>query len=721
MAKLVDVYRSDRPLSRRQLPLVVDENLTMVMDLNSMGLICDNKPIKGKELEEFTRKVDLLTPTELSSALQVTKNDMVRVLNQAVPCVGCRRSVERLYYQLFKCGHPTLDPLTVNQDGVITLRTDKPITPAVLGTLFHGHSSRLNKLVDSQPRRSKKSHRCLLHSLDSQRSRPITPAWRDVWECMKPQCKEEVVLIESTTLHITLESYLRKHRFCGECRTKVLRAYTLLVEEPEPCKEKGYVSALYAGIKRCLPDKHLHLQTKTDYISKLISRAEPELMGRYDIRRERHAKTLEIAQEEVLTCLGICVYERLHRIYVRMREEECTCQVFAAVAVDTLCRSFETAVEMKQGISQLELLYEELTKEELLKQQRKEQKKLKRRRKKERLAADEKENCNRCETPVEEEQQTQNNGSNSGSSKLCSCAITIVVPNVTSLEKTRETNVNCKNCMGNNKTLLMNGDGGGGGGGGSVGKSNGKGSTTKYMVNGSGEESGKDNWYDTETSNCKCNASGSTTVTTSTNTIATSASTKKNKKSSAKSEFAFSPHDGGDGGSTFECEHDDSDLSDPMMPNNKATSVKQAVMKETWSSSEHSHDCGYSSENNNGCCETTSGTSSLPSSPEGSEMACSGSCCNLAADCHAEYKHSKFFPRGNSIKLSLQQMLEDSCSSDEDGEGSYISAEEVREFQSKVRHLTEVRQELRQTLRKRFAQLCVNGAQMQSHVSRDFK
>lgn len=48
-------------------------------------------------------------------------------------------SVERLYYQLFKCGHPTLDPLTVNQDGVITLRTDKPITPAVLGTLFHGH------------------------------------------------------------------------------------------------------------------------------------------------------------------------------------------------------------------------------------------------------------------------------------------------------------------------------------------------------------------------------------------------------------------------------------------------------------------------------------------------------------------------------------------------------------------------------------------------------
>lgn len=57
-------------------------------------------------------------------------------------------------------------------------------------------------------------------------------------------------------------------------------AYNLLVEEPEPCKEKGYVSALYAGIKRCLQDKHIHLQTKTDYITKLINRAEPELLGR---------------------------------------------------------------------------------------------------------------------------------------------------------------------------------------------------------------------------------------------------------------------------------------------------------------------------------------------------------------------------------------------------------------------------------------------------------
>lgn len=84
-------------------------------------------------------------------------------------------------------------------------------------------SSRLNNLVDNQIRRNKKSHRCLLHSLDSQRNRPIVPIWHDVWDCMRSECKRDVCTIEARNLHITLETYLRKHRFCGECRTNVLK------------------------------------------------------------------------------------------------------------------------------------------------------------------------------------------------------------------------------------------------------------------------------------------------------------------------------------------------------------------------------------------------------------------------------------------------------------------------------------------------------------------
>lgn len=48
-------------------------------------------------------------------------------------------SVERLYHQLFKYGHPTLDPLIVKQDGIITVRDDKQNSPQFLCSLFHGH------------------------------------------------------------------------------------------------------------------------------------------------------------------------------------------------------------------------------------------------------------------------------------------------------------------------------------------------------------------------------------------------------------------------------------------------------------------------------------------------------------------------------------------------------------------------------------------------------
>lgn len=58
-----------------------------------------------------------------------------------------------------------------------------------------------------------------------------------------------------------------------------------------------------------------------------------------------------------------------------------------------ICFCFQMAVELKQGVSQLELLYEQITKEELAKQQKKENKKQKRRKKKEKRAEqDEKEN-----------------------------------------------------------------------------------------------------------------------------------------------------------------------------------------------------------------------------------------------------------------------------------------------------------------------------------------
>lgn len=177
---------------------------------------------------------------------------------------------------------------------------------------------------------------------------------------------------------------------------QIERAYKILIGEVST-KEKGYAAQLYAHIRKCVPDEHIHVSTnKIEFLDALIKRAEPEVNGSYSKLRERHAKTLEIAQEEVLTCVGMIMYERLRRIYVSLREEERACQVLAAVGVHALCRSFHERVEEKQGISNLELLYQEISRAEKAKELKREQKKLKKKKKK-----DEKKNMHRlCENDI---------------------------------------------------------------------------------------------------------------------------------------------------------------------------------------------------------------------------------------------------------------------------------------------------------------------------------
>ena len=99
----------------------------------------------------------------------------------------------------------------------------------------------------------------------------------------------------------------------------------------------------------------------------MISLAEPELSG---LRQERHAKTIEIAKKEVLTCIGICLYDRFQRIQQRLREGQQSCDILFLVALKSLKKSYDVAFESKQGISDLERLCQEFDEEDRRKQEK---------------------------------------------------------------------------------------------------------------------------------------------------------------------------------------------------------------------------------------------------------------------------------------------------------------------------------------------------------------
>ncbi|XP_056097149.1 gametogenetin-binding protein 2 isoform X3 [Rhinichthys klamathensis goyatoka] len=379
MARLVAVCRDGEEeylFLARQIPLYIDDTLTMVMEFPDSVLEFDSYQINSSQMKQFIEHHSLLKQQDLNMALMVMSREVISALAQSVPCVGCRRSVEHLFSQLTDSGYFALEPLTVGSSGVLSVTRACLTDPRQLYTLFYVHGSKLNNIIDSIPK-SKKNKRCQLHSLDTHKPKPLGGSWMDVWELMSQDCRDEVVLIDSSSLLETLETYLRKHRFCTDCKNKVLRAYNILVGDLDCSKEKGYCASLYEGLRCCPHERHIHVCCETDFIAHLLGRAEPEFAGGYE-RRERHAKTIDIAQEEVLTCLGIHLYERLHRIWQKLRAEEQTWQMLFYLGIDALRKSFEMAVERVQGISRLEQLCEELSEEERAKELKQEKKRQKR-------------------------------------------------------------------------------------------------------------------------------------------------------------------------------------------------------------------------------------------------------------------------------------------------------------------------------------------------------
>merc|ERR1711981_131453 len=140
------------------------------------------------------------------------------------------------------------------------------------------------------------------------------------------------------------------------------------------------ITKIYNGLTSCVSDQHVHVECKEEVVGHLIEMAEPELSG---LRQERHAKTLEIAQKEVLTCIGICLYERFQRIQQRLREGQQACDLLFYVALQSLKHSFEMAFESKQGISDLEKLCQEFDEEDRKKQVKAQKKRDKKKKKKE--------------------------------------------------------------------------------------------------------------------------------------------------------------------------------------------------------------------------------------------------------------------------------------------------------------------------------------------------
>ncbi|CAF4827248.1 unnamed protein product [Rotaria sp. Silwood1] len=377
-ARLVAVCQKEQVSSfdKRQIPINIDENLIMKLQVDDSCIKCDhhccNKKVKN--YETFINGYKKLTLDELNDALCVPSTQIKEYILHSVPCIGCRTSIENFIKSLIEHHHSGLEPLVMNEKGSITLTKIYSSNPDNIYSLFYIHGSKLTSFIESIPK-SKKNRRCIIHSLDKSKS---INDWEIVWDAMNDECRDTVTLVEADCLLDTLENYLHKHKFCSECKLKVLEAYDILLDNTDNKHrdKKGYCPALYEGLRSCTNDKHIHIDSNKVFIGNLIARAESEIQ---DSRRERHAKTLDIAQEEILTCIGIYLFERFDKIYRTMRSEEQTWQLLFYISIDCLRLNFEKALDRKQDFSMtLQILCEQFREVDEIKIQKKQQKRSKR-------------------------------------------------------------------------------------------------------------------------------------------------------------------------------------------------------------------------------------------------------------------------------------------------------------------------------------------------------
>ncbi|XP_072164019.1 gametogenetin-binding protein 2-like [Diadema setosum] len=365
---------------RRQMPFVVEGKITMVLELPDVEQpTCDHSKGKSKSqhaiVDAFREKCSVLDRDELAAALMVPSKEMFgQSLQDCVPCVGCRRSMEEMFTRLRNKRHVrVLEPLVITPNSELSVTSCTLYDVRLLHNILYTHRTKLDNILETL-QKNKKSRRCQLHSLDSHKTKQIS-VWMDVWQVMKQACREEITIVPEAGLMQTTEGYLQKHRFCTDCKAKVMTAFSILFGDIDPCCEKGYNPVVYEGLRLCREERHVHLSTETDFIARLISRAEPDLNG---VRRERHAKTVDIAQEEVLTCLGLHLYDRLQKIHQKLMAEEQTWRLLLYVGMNRLQKSFEMALESKEGMSKLEIVCEEINEADRAKREKKEQKKQRR-------------------------------------------------------------------------------------------------------------------------------------------------------------------------------------------------------------------------------------------------------------------------------------------------------------------------------------------------------
>lgn len=355
----------------------------------------------------------LLTDVERTVSLRGNVVQLLRTVNDLLPCLGCRNSTEALFYKLSDAAQANaasahhhrqssaLVPLppVVSRSGIVLDAHDDNFSlsdaylansDACLSLFLHQERWANSSLAKSMAMTAKGGSkgavsstraRCLLHSQRA-RGRPRPAAFEALWRKLPEEHQRHLAHIDSDQFLTDLEAYLRRHRFCCRCKEKVLEAYDLLLGSScseDDCEDCGFdcldkhhdqpllhpgdygddlhfTSYLFDELAYSRATNQIIVPCNLEFLSQLMARADQEVVGDWG---DRHARTISEAQDEVLICLGMVIWDKLQALWTKSRAEQRAEELLVHCAVSTLRRNFDVAVEALHGKEMMELLLAE--------------------------------------------------------------------------------------------------------------------------------------------------------------------------------------------------------------------------------------------------------------------------------------------------------------------------------------------------------------------------
>ncbi|CEG49574.1 Gametogenetin-binding protein 2 [Plasmopara halstedii] len=324
------------------------------------------------EMREFHKRWLLLTDQERIEALKGNANQLLQTARDLLSCPGCRNGTEALFYKMVD-GNVRIPPL-ISQSGLcfskdqcFQLNDSYMNSPDTSFSLFHHQKQWVNSALVKPNRTQSKSGtsraRCQLHS-QRERGHPRPAAFVALWHKLSEDHQRHLSHIDSDQFLTDLESYLRRHRFCCRCKEKVLEAYDLLIgtscseDDCEDCgvfecserhhehcdytDELNYTSYLFDELAFSSATNQIIVPCSIKFMSQLMSRADQELVGDWG---DRHARTITEAQDEVLVCLGMVIWDKIQSLWTKLQSDKLSEELLAHCAVLTLRRNFDVAVE----------------------------------------------------------------------------------------------------------------------------------------------------------------------------------------------------------------------------------------------------------------------------------------------------------------------------------------------------------------------------------------